>query len=352
MPRIRRVDTSSVGFTRRRAGRGFTYIGTAGERITDADTLARIKDMVIPPAWREVWISPLPNGHIQAVGTDAAGRRQYLYHPAWRARREAAKFDQMLDFAKILPEIRERVAADLALDGMPAERVLACAVRLIDRGFFRVGGETYAERNQSYGLATITKEHVSVDGDALTFDYTAKHGQRRVVQLVDPEVLPVVVTLLRRRGGSDELLAWRDGRSWRDLRSTDVNRYIKLVAGDERHTAKEFRTWSATVLAAVGLAVTASTAPSRTARARAIARVVKEVAAYLGNTPAIARTSYIDPRVIDAYQSGLTVAGALDALGDVGQPGEPSFQGKVEQAVVDLIAERKGASLEDVVPDP
>jgi DNA topoisomerase IB len=223
-------------------------------------------------------------------------------------------------------------------------------VRLIDRGFFRIGGETYAERNQSYGLATITKEHVSVDGDVLTFDYTAKHGQRRVVQLTDPEVLPVVVTLLRRRGGGDELLAWRDGGAWRDLRSADVNRYIKLLAGDERHSAKEFRTWSATVLAAVGLAVTAAASRSRTARTRAIARVVKEVATYLGNTPAIARTSYIDPRVVDAYQSGLTVASAIDALGDVGQLGEPSFQGKVEQAVVDLIAERKGASLEDVVP--
>jgi DNA topoisomerase IB len=350
MPRIRRVDTSSVGLTRRRAGRGFTYLDTRGERIADAATLARIKGLVIPPAWRDVWISPVPNGHIQAVGTDAAGRRQYLYHPAWRARREAAKFDQMLDFAKVLPAVRDQVAADLALEGMPAGRVLACAVRLIDRGFFRIGGETYAERNHSYGLATITKEHVSVDGGVLTFDYAAKHGQRRVVQLTDPEVLPIVVTLLRRRGGGDELLAWRDGRTWRDLRSADVNRYIKLVTGDERHSAKEFRTWSATVLAAVGLAVTAAGTRSRTARTRAIARVVKEVAAYLGNTPAIARGSYIDPRVVDAYQSGLTIADAIDALGDVGQPGEPSFQGKVEQAVVDLIAERKGASLEDVVP--
>jgi DNA topoisomerase-1 len=348
MPRIRRVDTSIAGLSRRRAGRGWVYLDPCGERVTDPDTLARIKALVIPPAWREVWICPIPNGHIQAIGTDDAGRRQYIYHQVWRARREAAKFDLMLDFARILPGLRDRVAEDLRLEGMPAERVLACAVRLIDRGFFRIGGEAYAERNSSYGLATIEKRHVRIEGETITFDYTAKNGRRRLVQLVDPDALPVVGVLLRRRGGGPDLLAWRDGRRWRDLRSRDVNCYIKLQAGDH-HSAKEFRTWSATVLAAVGLAVSAATGASPTARTRAIARVVKEVAAYLGNTPAVARASYIDPRVIDAYRAGQTVAAALDGLGDVERYGEPSFQGEVEQAVLELITERKGASLEEVI---
>jgi DNA topoisomerase-1 len=348
MPRIRRVDCSAPGITRRRRGRGWSYTDPAGAPVRDPATLARIKALAIPPAWRDVWICPLPNGHIQAIGTDEAGRRQYLYHPAWRARRDAAKFDHVLEFARTLPLLRERVAEHLRLDGMPAERVLACAVRLLDRGFFRVGGEEYAERYQSYGLATIEKRHVSVHGDVIRFDYTAKSGQRRVQELLDPEALPVVAALKRRRGGGEDLLAWRDGTRWVDLRSDDVNAYIRDQTGGD-FTAKDFRTWSATVLAAVGLAVSGPEARSRTGRKRVRSRVVKEVAEYLGNTPAVARSSYIDPRLFDRFQAGLTIAGALEALGDVDVLGEPSFQGEVEAAVLDLIAERRGESLEEAI---
>jgi DNA topoisomerase IB len=348
MPRLRRVDCSEPGITRIRRGRGFSYVDACGEPVRDPETLARIKALVIPPAWKDVWISPVPNGHIQALGTDDAGRRQYRYHDAWRARRDIIKFDHALEFAQHLPALRERVAEHLSLEGMPPERVLAAAVRLLDRGFFRVGGETYAEQNQSYGLATIEKRHVTIEGDEVTFDYTAKSGKRRVLTLRDPEVLPVLTVLKRRRTGGRDLLAWQvDGR-WVDLRSGDINDYLKAETGGD-FSAKDFRTWSATVLAAVGVAVSGTTAKSRTARKRAVTRVVKEVADYLGNTPAVARASYIDPRVFDRYSSGLTIAGALEKLGAVGELGEPSFQGPVEAAVLDLIADRQGVSLEQAL---
>jgi DNA topoisomerase I len=339
MPRLRRVDCSAPGITRRRRGRGFSYTDACGDPVTDPETLARIKALVIPPAWRDVWISPIPNGHIQAIGTDAAGRRQYRYHDAWRARRDVMKFDHALEFARALPALRERVAEHLALDGMPPERVLAAAVRLLDRGFFRIGGEAYAEQNQSYGLATIQKRHIRIDGDEVTCDYTANS---------DPELLPVLETLKRRRSGGDDLLAWRADDRWVDVRSDDINAYLKAETGGE-FSAKDFRTWSATVLAAIGLAVSDPVATSRTARKRAMTRVVKEVAEYLGNTPAVARSSYIDPRLFDRYTSRLTIAPVLDELGDVDVLGEPAFQGRVEAAVLELIEDRQGGSLEHAI---
>ena len=348
MPRLRRVDCSAPGITRRRRGRGFSYTDACGDPVTDPETLARIKALVIPPAWRDVWISPIPNGHIQAIGTDAAGRRQYRYHDAWRARRDVMKFDHALEFARALPALRERVAEHLALNGMPPERVLAAAVRLLDRGFFRIGGEAYAEQNQSYGLATIQKRHIRIDGDEVTFDYTAKSGQHRVQTLHDPELLPVLETLKRRRSGGDDLLAWRADDRWVDVRSDDINAYLKAETGGE-FSAKDFRTWSATVLAAIGLAVSDPVATSRTARKRAMTRVVKEVAEYLGNTPAVARSSYIDPRLFDRYTSRLTIAPVLDELGDVDVLGEPAFQGRVEAAVLELIEDRQGGSLEHAI---
>jgi DNA topoisomerase I len=347
MVRTRRVDCSRPGISRRRRGRGFSYVDPSGEPV-DADTLARIRALVIPPAWTDVWVSTDPRGHIQALGTDAAGRRQYLYHPAWRARRDAAKFDHVLEFARHLPDLRVRVAEHLELEGFPRERVLACALRLLDRGFFRIGGREYAEQNQSYGLTTLEKRHVRLDGDVITFDYPAKSGQRRIQSLVDPQMLPLVAALKRRRGGSPDLLAWRDGRRWVDVGSDDVNLYLKEQTGGD-FSAKDFRTWSGTVLAAVALAVSGAAAGSPTARKRAMARAVREVAEYLGNTPAVARGSYIDPRVFDRYQAGLTVAGALAELGDVDVLGEPSFQGAVEEAVLDLIAEREAEPFEDAV---
>jgi DNA topoisomerase IB len=279
-------------------------------------------------------------GHIQATGVDARGRKQYRYHDKWRERRDQQKFDEMIDFARALPGMRSRVAQNLAAEGMTRERVLACAVRLLDRGFFRVGGEDYAVENESYGLATIHKRHVQlVDDCRLLFDYPAKSGQRRVQSIVDPEVYEIVGELKRRRGGSPELLAYREGRRWRDLKSADINAYVKEVTGGD-FSAKDFRTWNATVLAAVALAVSGpASQASQRAHKRAINRAVKEVAHYLGNTPAVARTSYIDPRVFDRFDGGLTIGGVLTQLGDDGDLA--SIHGAAEQAVLDLLHEEE-----------
>jgi DNA topoisomerase I len=338
------VDCSAPGIRRQRRGRGFSYLDErSGEPVRDRETLERIRSLVIPPAWRDVWICTLPNGHLQAVGTDQAGRRQYLYHPVWRVRRDLEKFDNMLDFARALPDLRKKVAADLEGEELTRERVLACALRLLDRGFFRIGSETYAEQNETYGLATMRRDQVAVAGDELVFDYPSKGGKRRVASVVDPEVREIVTRLRRRRGGP-ELLAWRDRGRWVDMRSEDVNRYLHELTGDD-FTAKDFRTWNATVLAAVALSASWSVARSRTARDRAISRAVKEVAGYLGNTPAVCRRSYIDPRLFDRYRSGRTVAGALEHVGEIDEIGEPAHQA-IERAVLELIEERKDEPLE------
>ena len=233
MARLRRVDCSGPGITRRRRGRGFEYRDAGGRRVADDDVLARIRELAIPPAWEDVWVCPHPNGHLQATGIDAAGRKQYRYHDDWRTRRDQEKFDAMLDFAVTLPRMRRRVRRDLRGDEMSRMRVLACAARLLDLGFFRIGGEDYAEENDSYGLATMRKSHVRIDGDVVTFDYRAKYGKRRIQSVVDPAVHAVVSELKRRRGGSPELLAYRSGRRWVDLKSTDINDYIKEIIGDD-----------------------------------------------------------------------------------------------------------------------
>jgi DNA topoisomerase-1 len=336
-PRLRRVDCTGPGIARRRHGRGFRYLDEDGAPVDDPDTLQRIDELVIPPAWDEVWICPHPGGHIQATGIDAAGRKQYLYHPRWRRRRDLEKFDDMVAFARVLPKLRRRVDAELDGDGeLTYDRVCACAVRLLDRGFFRVGGEDYAVRNESYGLATMKKRHVRRRGDVLVFDYPAKSGKRRVQAVVDPAVAEVIDRLKRRRGGGDELLAYRRGRRWADLRSEDINAWLKDATGEDV-SAKDFRTWGATVLAAVALAVSGEAAATKTGRRRAITRAIAEVAHYLGNTPAIARASYIDPRVFDRYREGRAidyrlVAAAADRNGDA-----TAIQGPIEKAVLGLL---------------
>jgi DNA topoisomerase I len=346
VPRLRRVDCSGPGIERRRRGRGFEYLED-GERIEDLDLLERIRALVVPPAWEDVWICRDPMGHIQAVGTDAAGRRQYLYHELWRARRDQEKFDEMIRFARALPHVREVTTEALGRKGITRERVLAGTVRLLDRGFFRIGTEDYAEQNKTYGLATMQKRHVALGkGGALRFDYVSKGGKRRVQSVVDPEVHALVAALKRRRGGP-ELFAYRNGRDWVDVRSDDINEYIKEITGEE-FSAKDFRTWGATVITAVALAVSGRAAASPTARKRAIARAVKEVSHYLGNTPAVCRASYIDPRVFDRYRDGYTIGGALDKLAEGADLGQPSFQGPVEEAVLDLLEDERTPAIEEV----
>ncbi len=336
MARLKRVDCSGPGIRRRRRGKGFEFLDEDGRRVSEPSVLERIRELAIPPAWDDVWICPYPMGHIQATGNDAAGRKQYRYHDRWRERRDREKFESMTAFARALPRLRKRVAKDLALEGMPREKVLACAVRLLDRGFFRIGSEDYAEENDTYGLATMQKRHVTVDGDEITFDYEAKGGQRRVQAIGDPELAEIVRALKRRRGGGEELLAYKQKGRWVDVKSPDINEYVKDAAGAD-FSAKDFRTWSGTVLAAVGLAVSAPAHGSKTSRKRAKTRAIKEVAHYLGNTPAVARSAYIDPRVFDRFDGGLTIAGVLPELSGE-QLQWPDVHGAIEQGVLDLIA--------------
>jgi DNA topoisomerase I len=306
VPRLRRVSPSRPGWSRQRRGRGFSYIDESGRPLA-ADDVVRCRALAIPPAWRDVWICPLANGHLQATGTDDAGRRQYLYHTAWRDRRDKAKFDRVLEFAARLPRARHVVADHLALPGMPRERVLGTAFRLLDLGFFRIGGEEYADDNGSYGLATLEKRHAHIEDRSIVFEYPAKSGQERLIAVADDAVLEAVTELRRRRGGGPELLAYRDGRRWRDVSSGDINSYLKAIIGGEV-SAKDFRTWHGTVLAAVALAEAANGTTSERGRTRAVRAAMTDVAEYLGNTPRIARGSYVDPRVIDLFERGITIA--------------------------------------------
>jgi DNA topoisomerase-1 len=333
VPRLRRVSPRDPGWTRRRAGKGFVYLDEFGNRLATEDR-QRCKLLVIPPAWEQVWICPIPNGHLQAVGTDNAGRRQYLYHEQWRLLRDRVKHDRVLEVAAQLPAARRAVARDLQLRGMPYERALGTAFRLLDLGFFRIGGEAYAESNNSYGLATIHKEHVSIEDGSVIFNYVAKSGQERYVALADDLVRRAVRDLLARRSGGPELLAYKDGRRWRDVSSTDINNYIKTQVGDEM-SAKDFRTWHGTVIAAVVLAEANESATTITARKRAVSAAMKEVAGYLGNTPAVARASYVDPRVIDLFNDGATISPALAATDDDLSDG--TTHGKIERAVLNLL---------------
>jgi DNA topoisomerase IB len=309
--RLRRSDVRGPGYRRRRAGRGFAYYDVDGTLIRD-DRLDHIRALAIPPAWRDVWICPWPNGHIQATGVDAAGRRQYRYHDAWRTRRDAEKHERVLEIARQLPDVRDAVAAGLRTRGLNRERVLATAIRLLDLGAFRIGSEQYAEENGTYGLATLRREHVHVRGERTFFSYTAKGGLDREVEITDRPTATVVRQLLERpEDAGEDLLAYQlDDGSWRDVTSDEVNAYLKEISGAEI-TAKDFRTWTATVLMAAALAEVPPP-KSATARKKVVRAAYVRVSEQLGNTPAVCRASYVDPRVVDRFEHGETVAEALD----------------------------------------
>ena len=314
MVRLRRVSASMPGWSRVRHGRGFRYLDEGGVALAAVD-IERCKRLVIPPAWTEVWICPIENGHLQAVGTDDAGRRQYLYHPEWRTRRDAEKFVHMEHFARSL--VRHRLSARRDLGGeLDLTTVAAAAFSLLDLGMFRIGSPRYTEENESYGLTTLEKEHVTRNGRGLTFSYTAKSGQEVDVTVRDDRVGAVLDRLLRRRSGGERLLAYKAGRRWRDLTAEDVNDYVKSRLGEE-FSAKDFRTWRGTVIAAHALS--RSDASSKTARKRSIAAAMREVGDHLGNTPTVARNSYVDPRVVDLFDDGITVAGGHRGIA----PGAP-----------------------------
>jgi DNA topoisomerase IB len=337
--RLRRSDCAEPGLRRVRHGRGFRYVEETGGGV-DGPTLERIRDLAIPPAWRDVWICADPWGHLQATGIDRAGRKQYRYHDAWRQRRDRQKFRRMLDFGGALPRLRLEVAHDLAARGLGRDRVLACAVRLLDVGLFRVGGEEYADEG-GLGLATLSKRHVIVRRGVLRFDYPAKSGVRRMQEVDDPACAAVIGRLRNREGGGRRLLAYRDQRRWVSVHADDINGYIKQRIGDD-FSAKDFRTWNATVLTAVSLAADGRDADTKRARKRAIDGAIKGVAEVLGNTPAVARRSYIDPRVFDRYLSGWTIGGEVDRIGSLTGP-DDRRRGRLERAVLDLLHDDRGS---------
>ena len=337
-PRLRRSDCSDPGLRRVRRGRGFSFTDDTRQPIRDPEAILRLKELAIPPAWENVWICPDPLGHLQATGTDAAGRKQYLYHPRWRELRDRQKFDHMTDFAQALPRLRSRILADLDGDELDRQRVLACAVRLLDVGLFRIGSEQYADDDGGIGLATVEKQHVTVD-DEIVFDYPAKGGIRRVQAVQDARCHAVVHALKRRRAGGDQLLAYREGRRWRPVHSDQISDYLKAQIGDA-YSAKDFRTWNATVMAAVSVAVDGGAATSKTARKRVIDGAVRGVAELLGNTPAVARRAYIDPRVFDRYLSGWTIGGALDEIGSLRGPDDRK-RAQLERAVLELLGNER-----------
>ena len=266
---------------------------------------------MIPPAWEDVWICPHPRGHLQVVGTDDAGRRQYIYHPLWVEKRSAEKYDRVLRFGRRLPRIRKQVLADLARGDVCEEAASALAVRLLDLGYFRIGNDVYSEENGSFGLTTLERQHVRRQGDLLVFKFVGKSGVEHRVEVDDPLVIEQLDRMRRRRSSSDpSLMCFRVGRRWRSLTPDSVNDYLRDTSGLEA-SAKDFRTWHATVLAAASLAEAPDPEASKTARRRAVTATMREVADYLGNTPTLARSAYVDPRVIDAYEEGRTIRAAV-----------------------------------------
>jgi DNA topoisomerase-1 len=302
--RLRRSNASGRGYRRVAAGKGFSYRDLDGTTLPPGPVRERLESIGIPPAWTDVWISPFDNGHIQATGLDAVGRRQYIYHPEWRERKDRVKFDRALQLAESLPSARRRVTMDLRSEGLSRERVLAAAFRMLDSGSLRVGSERYTNENGSHGLATLLCAHVKVRKDSLLLSFPAKSGKTWESEITDPD-LAALMPVLKKRGGNARLLAYRERRRWQPVTSADINAYVKERTGSD-FTAKDFRTLRGTVAAAISLA---RSGPQRSVGARkaAISQAMMEAAAVLGNTPSIARKSYVDPRLLDHFAAGETI---------------------------------------------
>ena len=304
MVRLRRSDSSGAGYIRIRSGTGFSYRDPKGGRVADAEMRERIEKLAIPPAWADVWIAPYANGHIQATGVDAAGRRQYIYHPTWREQKDRIKFDRALKLAEALPAARRQVTMDLRSDGSSERRALAAAFRMLDTGSLRVGSERYAESNGSHGLCTLLCSHARVSGNTVHLSFPAKSGQEWESEITDTD-LASVVRGLKRRGPQARLLAYRAGKSWRPTDPAAVNEYVRERTGGD-FTAKDFRTLHGTIAAAVSLAKHGPEA-TKSRRQKALAQAMRDAAEVLGNTPTIAKASYVDPRVVDEFVHGRTI---------------------------------------------
>lgn len=327
--RLRRSRPDEAGFSRRRRGRGFSYLDEDGNVIDDTDVVERIRTLAIPPAWEDVWICPFPNGHIQAVGTDEAGRRQYLYHDDWRTAQDADKHDRVRQLARKLPAFREAVDKDLCAKGLQRQRVLAVALRMLDYGVFRTGNAQYAEEYGSRGAATLLRDDVRVSRGKLVFDFRAKGGQRRTLELDDDNLVAAVRSLKRARHGAKRLLVYREDGEYHEIDAGMINDRFRELVGED-FTVKDLRTWTATVHAAVDLAEADPPATKKALNA-AVKDMLEEVSEHLGNTPAVARASYVDPRVVEQYERGRTIAGAVDRVGD--DLADEEIRVKLERAV-------------------
>jgi DNA topoisomerase-1 len=304
---LRYVTDTGPGIRRRRAGKGWTYLGTDGKRISDADRIAWINRLAIPPAWTDVWICPIKRGHIQATGRDARGRKQYRYHPRWRQVRDEAKYGRLVEFARALPRIRRRTERDLRRRGLPREKVLALVVRLLEETLIRVGNDEYARENRSYGLSTLRNRHVDVRGESITFAFRGKSGKEHEIGLRDRRLARLVRQCQEIPG--QELFQYLDDDGRRvDVTSGDVNEYLRETSGDD-FTAKDFRTWAGTVAAALALQEFLEI-DDEAGRKKAVVAAIEDVAEQLGNTPTVCRACYVHPEVIDRYLDG-TIVDAL-----------------------------------------
>jgi DNA topoisomerase-1 len=332
---LRYMTDAVPGIRRRRAGKGFVYIGPDNERISDSGRLAWIKALAIPPAWTEVWISPIQRGHLQATGRDARGRKQYRYHPRWRKVRDGSKYARLMEFARALPRIRRRTDRDLRRRGLPREKVLALVVRLLEATLIRVGNDEYARENRSYGLSTMRDRHVEVRGATLRFTFRGKGGKEHDIDVRDERLARVVRQVQELPGQT--LFQYRDADGARqEVTSGDVNDYLREISGDD-FTAKDFRTWAGTVAAAMALEEF-SEVDDEAGRKTAVVRAIETVAELLGNTPTVCRACYVHPDVLDAYLDGSLVDALAERARGVGR-GAHALRA-AEAAVLGLLQSR------------
>jgi DNA topoisomerase-1 len=337
--KLRYVTDAMPGIRRVRAGRSYFYRDADGKPVRDPDELRRIRALVIPPAWTDVWICPIPNGHLQATGRDARGRKQYRYHPRWRQVRDESKYEHMLEFARVLPRIRERVERDLSRPGLPRDKVLAALVRLLETTYVRVGNDEYARENNSFGLTTMRDRHATIDGSTVRFKFVGKSGKQHDIDLHDRR-LASVVKRCRDVPGQRLFQYVEDDGERRTVDSTDVNDYLREITGADV-TAKDFRTWYGTVLAA--LALQELEAVDSTQVKQNVVQAIESVAQRLGNTPAICRKCYVHPEILNAYMDG----DLLREFKELAQDVETSAQdlSDDEERVLTLLQKRLGTEM-------
>jgi DNA topoisomerase-1 len=332
---LRYVSDAAPGIERRKAGKNFVYVGPNGRPVRDAETLKRIRSLVIPPAWTDVWICADPLGHIQAVGRDQRGRKQYRYHPRWREVRDETKYEKMISFVRALPHIRSRVNRDLAKPGLPREKVLAAVVKLLETTLIRVGNEEYAEQNKSYGLTTLQDRHAKISGGKVRFRFRGKSGVEHEIDLDDPRLAKIVKKCQDLPG--EELLQYLDDDgNVRDIGSSDVNEYLREITG-QPFTAKDFRTWAGTVLAARALQEFQQVDSQAQAK-KNVVHAIEEVAKKLGNTRAVCRKCYVHPAVIDSYMDGSLLT---HLSGEVKKLIKPLHQLQPEEAAVLVLLQKR-----------